>query len=169
MHKGNTRRTKDKRLTQSELSEKYGITRRAVCEKMNTHGFKPDAGKKYSEAEYLQADAMGKDMDKNRAAKKLASLEQGGEGDTLTAQLLRRKISLLDVDIETAKVKLLELKGKTIAVEKHNERVEAVARLMLSWWDKASENAATKVKDAGVLLALREAGDNARREILELD
>jgi len=71
------------------------------------------------------------------------------------------EIKMLDIEIE-------EMLGKTVPIEKHKEQVEAVARLMITWWDKASENAATKIKDAGILKALREAGDHARREILEL-
>jgi hypothetical protein len=153
------------RLTASELAEKYGISRQLVSRKMNRHGYKKDSAGKYSEEDFLKAQAAGMQADKAAAAKQLANEELAGE--TLQAQLLRRKIKLLDVDIQTAEAKLAEMLGRVIEMEKHKDKCQAIAHLMITWWEQASENASIKVKDATVLDELRRAGERARIEILE--
>lgn len=158
----------DTLLTAAELAQIYGIAASTITDKLTRHGFFRDDQKRWRHGDYLKAAAAGAEMDKRNAGKQLAELEGDGKGDTLPAQLLRRKIALLDVDIETAKVKLDELRGRVIDKEVHLERMDSIVRVMLSWWDKASENAATKIKDASILAALREAGDDARRELLEI-
>jgi hypothetical protein len=153
------------RFTSTELGKKHNISAHLVTRKMTRHGFKKDSDGKYSEEDFLKAQAAGMQADKAAASKQLASEELGGE--TLQAQLLRRKIKLLDVDIQTAEAKLSEMLGRVIEVEKHKDKCQAIAHLMITWWEQASENAATKVKDATVLDELRRAGERARQEILE--
>ena len=152
-------------LTAKELSEKYGVSSQAVNKMMLRHGYTRDKQKRYKESEYLKAKAAGAQLDKRGLAVKLADAEQAGE--SLQAQKLRRQIQLLDVDIQMAEAKLAEMTNRVIEVEKHKEHCEAIARLMLTWWDQAAENAATKVKDAEVLNELRRAGERARQEILD--
>jgi len=151
------------RLTASEIGEKHGISGPAVAKKMARHGYRQDSKKRYDYEEYLRADASGKQADKAEAAKQLAAT--GGE--TLQAQLLRRKISLLDIDIQTAQAKLDEITGNTVTLEYHKGELLAVQNLMLTWWDQAAEAAATKVKDASVLKHLRGARDVASVAIYE--
>jgi hypothetical protein len=154
-----------KRFTSTELGKKHSISAHLVTRKMTRHGFKKDSTGKYSEEDFLKAQAAGMQADKAVAAKQLANEELAGE--TLQAQLLRRKIKLLDVDIQTAEAKLAEMLGRVIEVEKHKDKCQAIAHLMITWWEQASENASIKVKDATVLDELRRAGERARAEILE--
>lgn len=160
MNKG----TKTIRLTATELGRKYEVTEGAVRAKMKAHGYKADAKKKYSETEFLLAREAGAQMDKAAASAQLASVD----GESLQAKLLRRKIKLADIEIETMQAKLDELLNRVVPIEKHKEQIIAVQNLMLVWWDKASENAATKVKDAGVLAELRAAKERALIEIKEV-
>ena len=153
------------KMTATELAKKYGVTWQAVTKTMKRHGFKCDAKKLYNESEYIRARQLGQEMDKRNLSDELADAEQAGE--SLQAQKLRRQIQLLDVDIQMAEAKLAEMTNRVIEVEKHKEHCEAIARLMLTWWDQAAENAATKVKDAEVLNELRRAGERARQEILD--
>ncbi len=153
-----------KRLKTSEIAKQHGITLAAVRKKMARHGYQQDAAGTYDYAEYLKAEAAGMQADKAVAARQLA---QAGDGETLQAQLLRRKIALLDIDIQTAQAKLDEITGNTVTLEHHKAELLAVQNLMLTWWDQASEAAATKIKDASVLAHLREARDRASVAISE--
>jgi hypothetical protein len=168
MKKGIRKSSKNGLMTAGELAEKYGITPHAVSKKMARHGFKQDSKKRYRESDFLAAQASGAQADKSTAAKMLADLDAEGAGETLQAQLLRRKIKLLDVDILTATAKLDEITGKSISLEKHKETLQGVVAMMQSWWDKASEAAATKIKDATVLKHLREARARANDEIMAI-
>ena len=152
-------------LTAKQLGDKYGTSQQSVTRMMTRHGYQRDNQKRYKESEYLKAKAAGAQLDKRGLAAQLADAEQSGE--SLQAQKLRRQIQLLDVDIQMAEAKLAEMTNRVIEVEKHKEHCEAIARLMLTWWDQAAENAATKVKDAEVLNELRRAGERARQEILD--
>jgi len=156
------------RLTAKQLGDKYGISQQAVDKKMARHGYKRDSQKKYSESDFLAAQASGAQADKSTAAKQLAELDAEGAGETLQAQLLRRKIKLLDVDILTAQAKLDDTLGKSVPIDKHKETLQGVVAMMQSWWDKASEAAATKIKDATVLKHLREARERANDEIMAI-
>jgi len=157
-----------KLLTTKQLSEKYGITPQAVWQKMKRHGFAQDAKGRYKESDFLAAQASGAQADKSTAAKQLADLNAEGAGETLQAQLLRRKVKLLDVDILTAQAKLDEILGKSIPLDKHKEQLQGVVAMMQSWWDKASEAAATKIKDATVLKHLREARERANDDTMAI-
>jgi hypothetical protein len=152
-------------LTAKQLGDKYGVSQQSVNKMMGRHGYQRDKQKRYKESEYLKAKAAGAQLDKRGLAAQLADAEHAGE--SLQAQKLRRQIQLLDVDIQMAEAKLAEMTNRVIEVEKHKEHCEAIARLMLTWWDQAAENAATKVKDAEVLNELRRAGERARQEILD--
>ena len=81
-----------------------------------------------------------------------------GDGSLRDEKLLR-EIKLLDIEID-------ERLGKTIPIEKHKETLQGVVAMMQSWWDKASEAAATKIKDATVLKHLREARERANDETM---
>ena len=155
-------------FTPSELGKKYGHPPQVITRKMKRHGYKPDEKNRYRESDFLAAQASGAQADKSTAAKMLADLDAEGAGETLQAQLLRRKIKLLDVDILTATAKLDEITGKSILLEKHKETLQGVVAMMQSWWDKASEAAATKIKDATVLKHLREARARANDEIMAI-
>jgi hypothetical protein len=159
---------KAKLKTAKELSEEHKISVVMVHKKMNRHGYKMDSKNRYKESEFLAAQKAGAQADKAQAAKQLADLDAEGKGETLQSRLLRRKIDLLDIDIETAKAKLDDLVGRSVPIETYKQQLAAVQGLMLCWWDRAAENAATKVKDASILAALREARDRASREILEI-
>jgi len=154
-----------KYYTAKELGDKHGISAQAVAQKMRRHGYSKNKQNKYSEADFLQAKALGAEMDKAGIAKQLEQAESDGE--SLQAQKLRRQIALLDLDIEMSKEKLLEMQGKVISLDRHKEHCQAIAQLMLTWWDQASESAATKVKNAEVLNELRRSGERARQEILD--
>jgi hypothetical protein len=155
-------------LTAKELGDKYGISHQSVVKKMTRHGYQRDGRKRYSEQDFLKAQASGAQADKSTAAKMLADLDAEGAGETLQAQLLRRKIKLLDVDILTAQAKLDEILGKSVPIDKHKETLQGVVAMMQSWWDKASEAAATKIKDATVLRHLREARERANDDIVAI-
>ena len=154
-------------LTAKQLGDKYGVSHQSVTRSMTRHGYQRDKQKRYKESEYLKAKAAGAQLDKRGLSAQLADAEAESGGESLQAQKLRRQIQLLDVDIQMAEAKLAEMTNRVIEVEKHKEHCEAIARLMLTWWDQAAENAATKVKDAEVLNELRRAGERARQEILD--
>jgi DNA-binding MarR family transcriptional regulator len=165
MYMGTRKQGKKGHLTASELAEKYGITPHAVIKKMARHGFKYDAQKRYKESDFLAAQASGAQADKSTAAKQLADLDAEGAGETLQAQLLRRKIKLLDVDILTAQAKLDELRGRYVSVDEHLEKLTGVVAQIRVFWDKAAEAVATKRKDPELLRQLRQARDLAMQEI----
>lgn len=152
-------------LTAVQLGKKYEKSHQAVNKTMHRFGHKPDAKKRYKESDYIKASAAGHEADKAQAAKQLAEAEEGGKGDTLQARILRKRIELLDVDIATAKHKLDEMRGLTIAVEDHLRKLDHIGRIMVNWWDKAAANIATKRKDAELLAALRRARDQAMNEM----
>ena len=137
------------------------------------HGIKPDENGKYTEADYARQKEMGQAMDKSKLSARLAEAGREAEGKplqspaTLTYMKLQRQVKKLDIEIQMSQVDLDTALGKNVPLETHKQEIQAVAALMLSWWEKASENAATKIKDETVLNALREAGDRARLEILE--
>lgn len=165
--KPSTKMSEDAMLTASQLAQIYGIAASTITDKMQRHGFTRDDQKRWRHGDYLKAAAAGAEMDKRNFGKQLEAMEEGGKGDTLPAQKLRKQIQLLEIEIQTAQAKLNEMLNKVIEVEKHKEHCEAIARLMVTWWDQAAENAATKVKDATVLDELRLAGERARQEILD--
>ena len=164
-----------KRYTVSALAKIHGIAPKNLKKSFDRHGIKPDRSGKYTEADYLTAKEMGAAMDKQSLSAKMAEAEKAAEGKpshsaaTLTYMKMQRQIKRLDIDIQLAQVELDTALGKSILLEKHKEQVQAVVRLMLTWWDQAAEAAATKIKDASVLEALRHARDRASRDILELD
>jgi hypothetical protein len=153
------------KMTATDLAKKYGVTWQAVTKTMKRHGYKYDAKKLYKESEYIKAHQLGQEMDKRNLVEELVEAEQAGE--SLQAQKLRRQIQLLDIDIQMAEAKLAEMTNRVIEVEKHKDKCQAIAHLMITWWEQASENASIKVKDATVLDELRRAGERARAEILE--
>ena len=165
--KASTKLTEDAMLSASELAQIYGIAANTITDKMQRHGFKRDDQKRWRHGDYLKAAAAGAEMDKRNFGKKLEDMVDGGMGDSLPAQKLRKQIQLLDIEIQTAQAKLNEMLGKVVELERHKEHCESIARLMITWWDQAAENAATKVKDATVLNELRQAGERARQEILD--
>jgi hypothetical protein len=157
-----------KAKTAKELSLEHNISVVAVHKKMKRHGYTLNQNGKYRESDFLAAQASGAQADKSTAAKQLADLDAEGAGETLQAQLLRRKVKLLDVDILTAQAKLDEILGKSIPLDKHKETLQGVVAMMQSWWDKASEAAATKIKDATVLKHLREARERANDDTMAI-
>lgn len=151
------------RYTAKELAAKYDLSLTTVTKKMRRHGYSADPSKRYLESDFLKAQAAGAEADKAAAAAQLAE----HDGESLQAKLLRRKIALADIEIKASQAKLDELLGRVIEVEKHKEHCMAIAQLMITWWEQASEGAATKIKDATVLDELRLAGERARQEILD--
>lgn len=162
-----TKKTASKKLTATQLARKHGVSMQSINKTMARHGFKPDSQKKYRESDYLKAAESGHQADKALAAKQLAEAESSGKSDTLQTKILRKKIELIEVDIDTAKHKLDEMRGKMITVDEHLQKLEHVGRIMLNWWDKAASNIATKRKDAALLTALRKARDQAMNEVRE--
>jgi len=164
-----------KRYSATALAKEKGIAPKNLLKSFERHGIKPDRNGKWTEADYLKAKEMGAAMDKRNLSAKMAEAEKAAENKpahsaaTLTYMKMQRQIKRLDIDIQLAQVGLDAALGKSILLEKHKEQVQAVVRLMLTWWDQAAEAAATKIKDASVLEALRNARDRASREILELD
>ena len=83
-----------------------------------------------------------------------------GDG-SLRDEKLMREIKLLDIEIDNAL-------GKTISVDRHKEILLGVVSMMQSWWDKASDASATKIKDASVLKHLRESRARANDETVAI-
>ena len=155
-------------MSAAALGRKYNIGRANIIRKMERHGFKSNAKKQWREEDYIKAQAMGMEMDKRNLQDKVDDTPAGPR-PSLTHLKLQRQVKRLDVEIKIAEAKLDEMMGKVVSVDRYKEQVQAVARLMLTWWDQAAEAAATKIKDASVLEELRNARDRASRDILELD
>jgi hypothetical protein len=116
---------------------------------------------------------MGAAMDKAKLAEQAERMADQinpslPSPSTLTYAKLQRQIKKLDIEIQMSQVELDAALGKSIPLDQHREQVRAVVNLMLTWWDQASEAAATKIKDASVLDELRKARERASRDILEV-
>ena len=161
------------RYTTNALAKKHGIAPNNLKKSFDRHGIRPDKNGKYTEADYLRAKQMGAAMDKNKL-KEQAEDMQGQvnpsmpSASTLTYARLHRQIKKLDIDIAMAQVELDEALGKSVPIDKHKEALQGVVAMMQSWWDKASEAAATKIKDATVLKHLREARERANDDIMAI-
>lgn len=162
------------RHTINALAVKHGIAPKNLAKKFKAHGIKPDRNGKYTEADYQQAVAMGAAMDKAKLSAKAADAEKAATGQplqspaTLTYMKLQRQVKKLDIEIQMAQCELDTELGKSIPVDKHKEILQGVVAMMQSWWDKASEAAATKIKDATVLKHLREARERANDDIVAI-
>ena len=172
-----------KRYTVTALAKLHGIAHNNLKKSFDRHGIRPDKDGKYTEADYLKAKQMGAAMDKSKISKQVQELAGDGEGDaesegrrapgkaspspaTLTYFKLQRQVKKLDIEIQMAQCELDAMLGKSILMEKHNEIVKAVQGPMISWWNNAIENIATRRKDAKLLKELRNARDRASAEIL---
>ena len=162
------------RYTANALAVKHGIPANKLRLKFQRHGIKPDRNGKYTEADYQKAVAMGAAMDKAKLSEKVVEAEKAATGQplqspaTLTYMKLQRQVKKLDIEIQMAQCELDTELGKTIPIDKHKEILQGVVAMMQSWWDKASEAAATKIKDATVLKHLREARDRANDDIMAI-
>jgi len=162
-----------KRYSATALAKEKGIATKNLLKSFRAHGIKPDKDGKWTEADYLRAKQMGAAMDKSKLAEQAEKVAEQinpslPSPSTLTYAKLQRQVKKLDIEIQMAQVELDNVLGKTIAVEKHKEILQGVVAMSQSWWDKASEAAATKVKDAAVLKHLREARARANDEIMEV-
>jgi hypothetical protein len=161
------------RYTTNALAKKYGIPANKLRLKFQRHGIRPDKNGKFTDADYLKAKQMGAAMDKSKLAEQAEDLAPQvnpsmPSASTLTYARLQRQIKKLDIDIQMAQVELDEALGKSVPIDKHKETLQGVVAMMQSWWDKASEAAATKIKDATVLKHLREARERANDEIMAI-
>jgi hypothetical protein len=162
-----------KRYSATALAKEKGIAPKNLLKSFQRHGIKPDRNGKWTEADYLMAKQMGAAMDKTKIseqAEKIADQINPSlpSPSTLTYAKLQRQVKKLDIEIQMAQVELDTALGKTIAIDKHREIMNGVCQMMQSWWDKASEAAATKIKDATVLNHLREARAKANDETLAI-
>ena len=162
-----------KRYSATALAKLHGIAPKNLLKSFQRHGIKPDKSGKWTEADYLKAKQMGAAMDKSKLAEQAERMAEQinpalPSPATLTYAKLQRQVKKLDIEIQMAQVELDEALGKTIPIDKHKEILQGVVAMMQSWWDKASEAAATKIKDATVLKHLREARERANDEIMAI-
>jgi hypothetical protein len=162
-----------KRYSATALAKEKGIAPKNLLKSFDRHGIRPDRNGKYTEADYFKAKQIGAAMDKNKLTEKAEEVREQinpamPSASTLTYARLQRQIKKLDIDIALAQVELDEALGKSIPLDKHKETLQGVVAMMQSWWDKASEAAATKIKDATVLKHLREARERANDDTMAI-
>jgi len=125
----------------------FGVNRRHATDQLKKWGFEKSS----------RGWDLAKILEKANAEKRKSVRGDG----SLRDEKLLREIKLLDIEIDDAL-------GKLIPIDKHKETLQGVVAMMQSWWDKASEAAATKIKDATVLRHLREARERANDEIMAI-